>query len=119
MKCLSFIVLAILVCMGVAHAADAPVIAVSVLPSFVDQLLSFLVTIPKVGPILQTVLIYVGSVAALFTALTLFVKSVLAIPVVITRFAGAKELSDKIDSFSKKIEYYLDILSIFNAKQKK
>jgi hypothetical protein len=87
------------------------------LPSWTNQVLAFLTSIPKVGPILEVAFVWIGSIAALFTALAVFARSVLAIPLVMAKFAGAQELAEKIEAISKKVNYYLDQLSIFNAKK--
>ena len=112
-----FSCLFLIVAMGVARADE--VATVPAIPEWAGQVLMFIASIPKVGPVFEIVLLWVGSLAAFFTALTVFARAVLGIPMVVAKFAGAKELSDKIEAIYKKVSYYLDFLSIFNANKKK
>ncbi len=86
-------------------------------PDIIVQLLTFLQSVPYVGPVLVVALKWVAIVAPIMTALSLCVQAVLAIPEVAARFSGAHELGDKIKYWSDKVVYWLSYFSIRNAKK--
>lgn len=85
---------------------------------WLGNLVEWLSTIPKVGPILTMVLKYVGAAAAVFTALSLSASAILKVPELVARWSGANSLADKIEVIHAKVKPWLDYLSIFNAKRR-
>lgn len=91
--------------------------AVTISPELINSLMLFLYSIPKVGPVLTSILSWVGLIASVFTAMSVCATTILKIPQLVALYSGADELAKKIDEISKKVKYYLDYLSVFNAKK--
>lgn len=99
-----------------AFAADA--VASPGLPEWINGVFAFLASIPKVGPVLSSALLWIGAIASFFTALTVFARAILVIPMVAAHVSKSQEWVSKIDSLSTKVSYWLDQFSILNAKKK-
>lgn len=105
-----------LTCSGFAYAQDgAPV---NEAPAWLLDFLTYIATIPKVGPILVEIAKWLGVLASVFTALSLALTVILKIPEITARWAGASEFADKIKAFHDKIQPWLKYLSIFNVQKK-
>ena len=120
--------LLVLLCVpAVLFAADNPEI-----PAWVGMIIEYLKTIPKVGPILVTVIKFIAIGAGLATSLVIFVRSTVASLVLLLKgssmllvWAKAPLLAGKIEALMLKINpiidkiiYYLEFFSVFNAKKK-
>lgn len=91
--------------------------AIAISPELINSLMLFLYSIPKVGPLLTTILSWIGLIASVFTALSVCATTILKIPQLMAIYSGADDLAKKIDEISKKVKFYLDYLSVFNAKK--
>lgn len=99
-------------------ASDQVVASSVVPPELIGGVLSFLVSIPKIGPIITMIFSWVGFVGAAFTALAVCAETILKIPELTAKYAGAEKLEKQIIEISKKVTYYLKFFSIFNASNK-
>lgn len=86
-------------------------------PELINSLMLFVYSIPKVGPVLTSVLSWVGLIASVFTALSVCATTILKIPQLVAVYSGADDMAKKIDEISKKVKFYLDYMSVFNAKK--
>jgi len=104
---------------ALAFAAD-DVSGLDVLPpEIILALLTYLKSVPYVGPVLVAILKWIAIVTPIMTALSLCAQAILAIPEVVARFQGAHDLADKIKYWSDKIVYWLSYFSIRNAQKPK
>jgi hypothetical protein len=60
---------------------------------------------------------WIAIIAPIMTALSYVVQAVLAVPELVARFAGAPALAEKLKWWADKINYYVQLLSIRNAKK--
>lgn len=112
-----FLLFAILSMLSFSVFAQAAAPTVAALPDWVVSVLTFLTAIPKVGPVLGNILVYIGVVGSVFTALAICARAVLAVPMIAAKISNSADWIAKIDSISTKVKYYLDQLSLFNAKK--
>ena len=102
---------------GLVYAqADVPV---NEAPAWLLEFLTYIATIPKVGPILVEVAKWLGVLASVFTALSISITAILKIPEIVARWSGASDFADKLKAFHDKIQPWLKYLSIFNVQKKK
>lgn len=101
-------------------AIDAPAV-VQPPPGFgwLASFIEWLVTIPKIGPIIVIVFKWVGAVASVATAISVAVQAILKVPELGLRWAGAKIWAYKIADFTLKIKPWMNYLSIFNVQKKR
>lgn len=114
--CYALTALFFLTSTGLVYAqAEAPV---NEAPVWLLEFLTYISTIPKVGPVLVEVAKWLGVLASVFTALSLTLTVILKIPEITARWAGASEIADKIKALHDKIQPWLKYLSIFNVQKK-
>lgn len=102
-----------------AFAQDVlPVESVTQVPAWLSDVLVWMATIPKVGPIFVEVVKWLGVVASVFTALSICIQAILAIPMIMAKWAGAHEFAEKVKKLNDKIQPYLKYLSVFNVQKK-
>jgi hypothetical protein len=87
-------------------------------PAYLPQILSFLKSIPYVGPVVSKVLAVVSVVCTVATALYIFLLTLFSIPEVLARWAGAQKIADFIKKYGGVVLKWLKYLSIFNAQKK-
>jgi hypothetical protein len=87
-------------------------------PVWLGDLLTFIASIPSVGPIVVEVFKWLGVVASVFTALSVAVSVIVKIPELAARFAGLPEIAEKLNKINEKVQPYLKYLSIFNVQKK-
>lgn len=89
-------------------------------PTWVQDALIMVKSLPVVGPIVTQVLQWTGVVVTILTAFVAFLlTSIRALSTVMT-LAGLAIASQKIESFrDSKIMYWLKYFSMFNAEKKK
>lgn len=87
-------------------------------PEWLSQILNWLVTIPKVGPIVVEIGKWLGVIASVFTVLSVALTAIVKIPEIGLRFFKFVELAEKLAKFHDKIQPYIKYLSIFNVKKK-
>lgn len=100
-----------------AYAQDVPV-EVTEVPAWLSDVLVWVSAIPKVGPIFVEVVKWLGVIASVFTALSICIQAILAVPMIMAKWAGAHEFSEKVKALNDKIQPYLKYLSIFNVQKK-
>lgn len=101
-----------------AFAQDVPAETVAQAPAWLSDLLLWVSTIPKVGPIIVEVFKWLGVIASVFTALSLCIQAILAIPMIMAKWAGAHDFSEKVKKLNDTIQPYFKYLSIFNVQKK-
>lgn len=124
MKILSFLFVCILTMAMVTmpfavHAQEVAGAIPAGPPAWFGEVMTFLVSIPKVGPIIEQVIIWVGVAATVFTSLSIFAQGILAIPQIVAKWAGAHEFAEKVKKISEKVLPYLQYFSVFNVQKKK
>lgn len=98
-------------------AAEAPADDVEI-PSWVAPIVTWLQTVPTVGPILIEVLKWLGIVAAVLTALATLMQALAAAFVGVAKMAGFVEFANKAKAFLDKILAYVKYFSMFNVQKK-
>lgn len=88
-------------------------------PAWFGDVMAFIVSIPKVGPIAEQVIIWIGVGATVFTSLSVFVQVILGIPQIVAKWSGAHDFAEKVKKFSEKVLPYLQYFSVFNVQKKK
>lgn len=101
---------------ALAFAAVDPAQVVS--PDAVNAVLAFIGAIPKVGPIIVTVVSWLGLIAGVLTVLSAAVQAFLSLPEIVARWAGAHDLANKISAISGTVLPWLKYLSMFNVQKK-
>ncbi len=86
-------------------------------PEWLASVILFLKSVPYVGPALVVAFKWAGILSGAMTAISLAAISFLRIPELAARWAGAKDLADKIDAVAKKVLPWLKYLSMFNVQK--
>jgi predicted protein tyrosine phosphatase len=86
-------------------------------PAWLESVLVFIQSVPKVGPVVVEIFKWIGVVASVFTALSVAVSVILKVPEIAARWAGAGALAEKIEKLNEKVQPWLKYLSIFNVKK--
>lgn len=87
-------------------------------PVWIEQVLTWISTLPKVGPIVMLILTVLAVVCTLMTALATFLLTVKASIQGIAKLSGAVALIDKVEAVYQKIAPYVMYLSMYNAPKK-
>ncbi len=89
------------------------------LPAWVASLVTFVMGIPKVGPVIVAVIKWLAVGSAILTAISACLQAVGTALVAVGNVAGAQGFVDKVKAISDKILPWLKYFSMFNVQKAK
>lgn len=102
---------------ALAQAAPA-VVAPYVPPQWAQDIVTWLMQLPKIGPIVGMVLLTLGVVASLMTVVAAALDGFIKATSGMAKLAGADAFAQKILNGYSKIEPYVKYLSMYNVQKK-
>lgn len=108
--------LVVLACVFVVRA-QADVLPVEEVPSWMKAVMDFIVGIPGVGPFLLSVLKWMGVVAAVLTGIATLIMGVANALKAVGTALGFQEFAAKVDAIYKKIWPWIAWLSMYNVQK--
>lgn len=111
---LAFVV--IMACLSARYAfgADAPM---DDIPVWLKAVMDFVTSIPGVGPVLMTILKWMGVVAAVLTGVATLITGVAVALKKLSAGLGFQQFADKVDVLYKKIWPWIAWLSMYNVQK--
>lgn len=87
-------------------------------PVWFEKFMAFLSTLPKVGPVLEKVLLILGVISSVLTIVSTAFVAVGKSLVGVLKLAKFEEIALKVEHYGKLAAPYLKYLSMYNVKKK-
>jgi hypothetical protein len=87
-------------------------------PAWLEKGMAYIVSVPKVGPVFETILLWLGAVSSLLTVLSTAFVGVGKSLVFVLKSVKLQEASAVVEKYGKKIAPYLKYLSSYNVQKK-